>query len=175
MHYLYRKKSGYRLIHDWAKGGLLEKIGVVKTCVERKKQARRERLSHPAFMPDNAIEAEETGEFHPEDGAPLIRAVSLEETGRVPRLLCSAGRVPRAPDARDLDSAVYLCHITEKSMSDLVEMGFDAMRLMALPATARCPPRWHVARGWPQQLAGFSIARAPTARCGCARNMSSTT
>jgi hypothetical protein len=30
-----------------------------------------------------------------------------------------------APDARDLDSAVYLCHLTEKSLSDLVEMGFD--------------------------------------------------
>src|SRR3569623_1628291 len=38
MHFLYRKKAGYRLIHDWAKAGLLEKIGVVKTCVERKRK-----------------------------------------------------------------------------------------------------------------------------------------
>src|ERR1700755_1007079 len=49
MHYMYRRKSGYRLIHDWAKGGLLEKIGVVKACVERKTK-RVEQLYHPAFL-----------------------------------------------------------------------------------------------------------------------------
>jgi hypothetical protein len=125
MHYLYRRKSGYRLIHDWAKGGLLEKIGVVKSCVERKKK-RVEGMYHPMMVPDHAIEAEETNEPHPVDGSPMIQAVTLEDMAAEFRdyyVPLEEFRV--APDARDLDSAVYLCHLTEKSLSDLVEMGFD--------------------------------------------------
>jgi hypothetical protein len=125
MHYLYRRKSGYRLIHDWAKAGLLEKIGVVKSCVERKRK-RVEGLYHPALMPDHAIEAEETDQLHPEDGSQLIKAVTLEEMAAEFRdYFVPLEEFRVAPDARDLDSAVYLCHLTEKSISDLVEMGFD--------------------------------------------------
>lgn len=124
LHYLYRRKSGYRFIHDWAKGGLLEKIGVAKTCVERKKK-RVEGLYHPAMMPDNAIEADETDILH-EDGSPLIRAVTLEEmSAQFLDYFVPLEEFRVAPDARDFDSAVYLCHLTEKSLSELVEMGFD--------------------------------------------------
>jgi hypothetical protein len=125
MHYMYRRKSGYRLIHDWIKGGLLEKIGVVKCCVERKVK-RVDKLYHPNDLPEDAIEGEVTDQMHPVDGAPIIRAVTLEETAAEFRdyyVPLEEFRV--APDARDLDSAVYLCHLTEKSLSDLVEMGFE--------------------------------------------------
>lgn len=132
MHYLYRRKSGYRLIHDWAKAGLLEKIAVVKSCVERKKK-RVEGMYHPAMMPDNAIEAEETDELHPIDGAPMIRAVTLEETAAEFRdYYVPLEEFRRSPDARDLDSAVYLDHLTEKSISDLVEMGFEREQVEGL-------------------------------------------
>jgi hypothetical protein len=125
MHYFYRRKSGYRLIHDWAKGGLLEKIGVVKACVERKKK-RVEGLYHPAMIPPHAIEAQETEELHPADGAAMIHAVTLEDMAAEFRdYYVPLEEFRIAPDARDLDSAVYLCHLTEKSLSELVEMGFD--------------------------------------------------
>jgi hypothetical protein len=35
MHYLYRRKSGYRFLHDWGKAGLLEKIAISKSCRKR--------------------------------------------------------------------------------------------------------------------------------------------
>jgi hypothetical protein len=125
MHFLYRRKSGYRLIHDWAKAGLLEKIGIVKCCVERKRK-RVDALYHPFAIPENAIEAEETDQLHPEDGSPLVRAVSIEETpAEFPDYFVPLEEFRIAPDARDLDSAVYLCHLSEKSLSELVEMGFD--------------------------------------------------
>jgi hypothetical protein len=125
MHYIYRRKSGYRLIHDWAKAGLLEKIGVVKSCVERKKQ-RVEGMYHPAMMPDNAIQAQETDQAHPIDGAPMIHAVTLEETAaQFPDYHVPLEEFRIAPDARDLDSAVYIAHVTQKSLSELVEMGFQ--------------------------------------------------
>jgi len=125
MHYIYRRKSGYRLIHDWAKAGLLEKIGIVKCCVERRKK-RVEALYHTAFLPQNSIAAEPTDQIHPADGSAMIHAVTLEETAaqfldyHVP---LEEFRVSR--DARDFDNAIYLAHITQKSLSDLVEMGFE--------------------------------------------------
>jgi hypothetical protein len=125
MHYIYRRKSGYRLIHDWAKAGLLEKIGVVKCCVERKRQ-RVEGLYHPAEFPENAIQAQETDQEHPVDGSPMIHAVTLEETAAAfPDYHVPLEEFRIAPDATDLDSAVYLAHVTQKSLSELTEMGFD--------------------------------------------------
>jgi hypothetical protein len=129
MHYIYRRKSGYRLIHDWAKAGLIEKIGIVKSCVEKKRK-RVEALYHPAMLPDNAVQATQTDEPHPVDGSPMIHAVTLEETAATfPDYHVPLEEFRIAPDARDLDSAVYLAHITEKSISELTEMGFDVQGL----------------------------------------------
>jgi hypothetical protein len=125
MHYQYRRKSGYRLIHDWAKAGLLEKIAIVKSCVERNRK-RVDALYHPAMLPDDAIEAEETDQLHPVDGSPMIRAVTLEETAATfPDYFVPLEEFRIAPDARDFDTAVYLAHICEKSLSDLTAMGFE--------------------------------------------------
>jgi hypothetical protein len=119
------RRNGYRLIHDWIKAGNLEKIGIVKTCVERRKQRVVEEV--PAeLLPDDLaaagiIEAEPVDEFETmfriaalQDAPPSFKDfnVPLEE-------------FRFSPDARDLDTAVYLAHVVEKSISDLVEMGFD--------------------------------------------------
>jgi hypothetical protein len=136
LHYLYRKKSGYRFIHDWAKGGLLEKVGIAKTVVE-KKTKRVEREIPSMLLPgttedelkeSGVIEAQETDPVDDGQGNSIgmHRIVTLEEMAAEFRdywVPLEEFRV--SPDARDLDSAVYLCHITEKSLSDLVEMGFD--------------------------------------------------
>lgn len=126
MHFLYRKKSGYRLIHDWAKAGLLEKIAVVKTCVDSKRQ-RHEGIYHPAELPEHAIEAEETGEVHPLDGSPLYRAVTLENGPVEFRdYFVPLEEFGFSPDATaDLDNAPYLNHHPLKTLSELVAMGFD--------------------------------------------------
>jgi len=118
------RRNGYRLIHDWIKAGNLEKIGIVKTCVERKVE-RVESIVPDVMIPDNAIEAEETGEFD-EFGNALFRVVTLEEGEPAFRDY----NVPLeefrfSPDARDLETAVYLAHVVEKSLSELAGMGFD--------------------------------------------------
>jgi hypothetical protein len=126
LHYLFRKKSGMRFIHDWAKAGLIEKIAIAKCCAEQKKK-RVEGLYHPAMMPDNAIQATVTDQPHPEDpSSPMIHAVTLEDLPvQFVDYYIPLEEFLVSRDARDLDSAVYLCHLTEKSLSDLVEMGFD--------------------------------------------------
>lgn len=136
LHYIYRRKSGYRLIHDWAKAGLLEKIGVVKSCVERKKM-RVEREIPSALLPgETEDELRESGIIEAQESEPqddgygnaigMHRIVTLEETAaEFPDYFVPLEEFRIAPDARDFDSAVYLCHLTEKSLSELVEMGFD--------------------------------------------------
>jgi hypothetical protein len=126
MHYLYRRKSGYRLIHDWAKAGLLEKIGIVKSCVETKRK-RVDALYHPALVPDDAIAAEETGQPHPLDGAPMIRAITLEETAaEFPDYHVPLEEFSFSMDTTgDIDASPYLAHHPLKSLSDLIEMGYD--------------------------------------------------
>lgn len=137
MHYIYRRKSGYRTIHDWAKAGLLEKIGVVKSCVERKRK-RVERTIPAMLLPGETeeelrqsgiIAAEEAGE-HPEMG-PMVKIVSLEETAaEFTDYFVPLEEFGFSPEARDLDSAVYLRHKTRKTISELVEMGFDLDTLL---------------------------------------------
>ncbi len=143
LHFLYRKKSGYRLIHDWAKGGLLEKIGIVKSCVERRRK-RIERVIPSMLLPGETeeelraagiIEAEEAESQDDGFGGAIgmHRVVTLEETAaEFPDYYVPLEEFRVSPDARDLDSAVYLCHLTEKSISELVEMGFDPSHLTGL-------------------------------------------
>jgi hypothetical protein len=133
LHYIYRRKSGYRLIHDWAKAGLLEKVGFVKSCVEKKR--KRVESTIPAMLlpgeteeelrASGIIEAEEAGE-HPEFG-PMVKVVSLEETAaEFPDYFVPLEEMRISQDiGSDLDTKVYLAHVTAKRMSDLVEMGFD--------------------------------------------------
>lgn len=132
MHYIYRRKAGYRVIHDWAKAGLLEKIGIVKSCIERKRK-RVEQVIPTALLPGETeeelrqagiVEAEEA---EPDElGEPMHRIVTLEETPPAfPDYFVPLEEFRVSRDARDFDSAVYLSHICEKSLSDLVEMGFE--------------------------------------------------
>ncbi len=126
-----RRQKGYQLLHDWVKAGLIEITGVVKTYPEPQPKKRRALQNVSALQLAMAqqqgvevIEAEETGEFD-EQGTPLFNVTVLQEQ---PPKFCDHA-VPNeefrcAPDARDLDSSVYLAHLPPKTISDLVTMGF---------------------------------------------------
>jgi hypothetical protein len=131
MHYIYRRKRGYTVIHDWAKAGLLEKIAVVKSCVERK-VSRQEQMIPAMLLPGETeeelraagiIEAEEAGE---QDGIQMVKVVTLEEgPAAFPDYYVPLEEFRFAKGYRDLDSNHYVAHHCEKSLSDLVEMGFQ--------------------------------------------------
>lgn len=126
MHYIYRRKSGYRLIHDWAKAGLIEKIAVVKSCVERKKK-RVEQVIPAELLPgETEEELRAAGIIEAEEVEPgLIKVALLEDSPPAfPDYFVPLEEFRWSRDARELDSAVYLAHICEKTLSDLVEMGF---------------------------------------------------
>jgi hypothetical protein len=85
------------------------------------------KLYHPAMTcPITRSRRRDRPELHPVDGCADHSAVTLEEMAAEFRdyyVPLEEFRV--APDARDLDSAVYLCHLTEKS---IVRPGRDGLR-----------------------------------------------
>jgi hypothetical protein len=123
MHYFYRRKSGYRLIHDWAKAGLLEKIGVVKSCVERKRK-RVERTVPSMLLPgETEDELKQAGSSRPKRlsrrtmaTAGMHRVVTIEETAAEFRdYFVPLEEFGFSPDTIDFDTSPYLCHHPIKS------------------------------------------------------------
>jgi hypothetical protein len=128
-----RRQKGYQLVHDWIKAGLIEITGVVKTYAEPQPPRRLEKIVPDLLLAElQAIEGEPTGQQDGEGNA-LYRVIVLEP--QPPRYCDHA--VPNdefkcSPDARDLDSAIYLAHVPPRTLSDLVKMGFDADDLAEL-------------------------------------------
>jgi hypothetical protein len=114
------QRKGYSLLHDWLKEGNISTLGIVKVCVEMKRQ-RTETVSMDPEG-DGAIEAEPI----PETDGMLHRAVVLQDQPPEFRdYLVPLEEFRIAPDARDVDDAVYVAHASMKTLSELKEMGFD--------------------------------------------------
>jgi len=116
-------RNGYRLLHDWLKEGNISTIGVVKASVEM----RRKRAEIMSVDPeaDGAFEAESLG-VDPETGMEMFRAVVLQEAPpEFKDYLVPLEEFRISPDARDPDEAAYVAHASVKTLSELVEMGFD--------------------------------------------------
>lgn len=141
----FRRQKGYRIIHDVAKAGMLEKTGVVKTYAFPQRS-----LTHVAEVPGGAI-VEEGGALTI-DGAVVLSAEPVNETEALLDPVGALHRVevevpqPRvvrdvpvpnewfliAADAVDLDEAAYVGDKRPVSISDLVEMGFDRAEIEPL-------------------------------------------
>jgi hypothetical protein len=136
-----RKQKGYRILHDTLKAGLLEKFGVVKTYVETQPPVTEQR---------DALAGEiEIGEDGPHiGGVPVAKAEPLDD-GWQPGTPAMNWRVhlehPQPPkfcdrpvpseyfrvsaDAIDLDEAIYVGEVMPKTMSAMVQMGYDTATL----------------------------------------------
>lgn len=130
------QRKGYGLLHDWFKEGNLSTIGVVKTCVERKRK-RVEGLIPLAMLDElGAIEADDQPEMG-EDGVERVNAVVLQEgPPEFKDYLVPLEEFGINPEARDIDDAIYIRHATWKTLSELTEMGFDDVEDLQSGVTA---------------------------------------
>lgn len=125
-------QDGYRVLHDWLKSGLIEKIGVVKSVMVTEETISEEVYlaqggEELALAPDNAEIADNgDGTFRVVVRAPKQNRYFYDYT--VPS---EEFRFSRR--ARHEDSADYLAHVCRKTRSDLVEMGFDVDTVYELP------------------------------------------
>ena len=129
-HIFFKDNDGFSITHDWTKDGLLQKIGIVKAFWEdREIQVKGvyENLSNDQIT--SMVE---------EDDAEIIEATYNEETeltditvletkkdGRVCIEVIPPEEFLIAPATRTLESADYIAHRCERTLSELIEMGFD--------------------------------------------------
>lgn len=133
-----RKQKGYRILHDLLKAGLLEKTGIVKTYIEQQPPIVEQ---HRVTIDD--IQGDESSD-RTYQGSPIVAAEPADEgwePGAQSMLwdvtihkdagpkFCDTP-IPNeyfrvAPDAIDLDEAVYVGERVPKTMSDLVKLGYD--------------------------------------------------
>lgn len=133
-----RDQDGFRVLHDWLSSGLLEKYGAVKTSVRSEERVVRDRLvvSDPVELEGLDGEIEDVEES--EQG--LVVSIKREITRK--RFVDEV--IPReefrySARARHEDDADYLAHVSVKTRSDLVDMGFDREQVYALPMHSASP------------------------------------
>jgi hypothetical protein len=135
-----KEQPGYRIMVDVIQSGMIEKIGVVKTCAETTQRVKKTRhnvnedeltMLHQqlAGRPDTKIgAANENG-----DGTYLIE---LHQTVTETKFLdypVPSEEFLFASRTRNEDDATYICHRSTKTVSDLIEMGFDRDLIDDLP------------------------------------------
>jgi hypothetical protein len=129
-----RKQRGYRVLHDSLKAGLLEKIGIVKSWA-----AREYDVSESELPVEGLLAAQEMPEVE------ILAAEPVDETEVEWRVRTRVAKpiqfkdmaVPNeefliSPDARDLETAPYVAHVSETTLCELIAMGFDAEQVSAL-------------------------------------------
>lgn len=130
-----RRQNGYRILLDWLQSGLIEKIGVIKTaCV-----TERKKIKQSMTMPEEGLALLQQEKIEPvaaTDNGDSTWTVTIEQEKEVKRYLdypIPSEEYLFAPRTRDEDSAIYQAHRCKKTLSDLIEMGFDREKVEALP------------------------------------------
>jgi hypothetical protein len=133
-------QDGYRVIHDWIQSGLIEKIGIAKTCAETSKSVKKHRVTadedqlavlHQEIEANPAMKigaANENG-----DGTFLVEVHEGVEETKFLDYPVPSEEFLFASRTRHEDDSDYICHRSSKSFSDLIEMGFDRDTVEALP------------------------------------------
>lgn len=130
-----KDQDGYRIMHDWVQSGMIEKIGIIKTCVETYQKVRKHRgtvnemqlaMHHEAGT--NIAAATDNG-----DGTFDIEAHEPYEETKFLDYPIPSEEFLFASRTRHEDDATYLCHRSPKTQSDLIELGFDRDLIDSLP------------------------------------------
>lgn len=120
------QRKGYKLLHDWFKEGNISVLGIVKACVETKKK-KVEQVIPEELLPlvPGEVISKKKAEDHPQFGKMVNVTAIVDSPPEFVDRLVPLEEFRFSPDACTLDEAAYLAHATVKTISDLVEMGFD--------------------------------------------------
>lgn len=142
IHYNFmREQDGTRILGDWLQSGLLERIGVAKTICEKEERVEREQLAvdleQAQALDAGAIDLGPDAEV--EQIVPVGDGTFIAHVKRT-KIVKKFRDVPLpleefrfARNAKHEDEADYLAHVSLKTRSELVEMGFDREQVESLP------------------------------------------
>jgi hypothetical protein len=133
---LHSDNCGFSILHDWFKDALLQKVGVVKAYWEDYSRPQAVRLENlDAVQLQQLLQTEKVidGPFGPDEfGLYVLDIERIDRDGKI----CIENVPPEeyriSPQARPGRVPPYEAHITRKSRSELVEMGFDHESVMGL-------------------------------------------
>jgi hypothetical protein len=137
----YRDNDGFTIAHDWAKDGLLNKVGIVKSYWDDSTEKVRETytgLTEEAIV-TLAQEAEiiEATPYEETLGDKVINLIDVTVIREKPKGRVIIENIPPeefllAPRTRCLKDADYTAHKTRKTISELLAMGFDEDKVKGL-------------------------------------------
>ncbi len=134
VHYLFmRKQRGYRITLDWLQSGLVETLGVVKVaCIEDTKKSKERGIvpedKLAAMDMQSITAAEDNG-----DGTFTVEVSTEKRIKRYEIMPIPSEEFKFSPRMKSMDDRVYKAHVCEKTLSDLIAMGFDRETVEALP------------------------------------------
>lgn len=144
LHYNFmREQDGARILGDWLQSGLLERIGIIKTVCETEEKVSREQLQidadQAAALDAGMIPLGEGQELESlDDNGDGSFTATIKQTKIVKRYTDCTIPLEEfrfARNARHEDSSDYLAHVSLKTRSELVEMGFDRDQVADLPTS----------------------------------------
>lgn len=138
-HVLFEANEGFVILHDAIKSALIQRMGVVKVWCEQAWDEREEEYHQQSPMDVEALQndpAVEVIELQPEaqaidpaTGQPVVLAYVRVKRREGRKRHMIAGVPPEefriARDARTIESARFVAHEVEKTVSDMVSEGFD--------------------------------------------------
>ncbi|MFT9099253.1 MAG: hypothetical protein ABF461_04345 [Zymomonas mobilis subsp. pomaceae] len=133
-------QDGYKVLHDWIQSGLIEKIGIVKTAVlsERRAAIRHITLEEDALAallmeaeddPDLQLSVTDRGT----NGFYDVTITRYRQQKRYIDMPIPSEEYRFSARTRHEDDADYQAHVSYKTLSDLIEMGFDPNIIETLP------------------------------------------
>ena len=137
-HIFYKDNKGFDNLYDWAKDGLQNKLGIIKTYWTVEEVNRREQFenqpeaAYMALDADEDVEITELSEVEENPGFYNISILRKAEKARVKIEVLPPEEFLIAANSRNLHEAPYLAHRTYKTVSELIEMGFDEQVVLNL-------------------------------------------
>ena len=157
-HVFWRDNDGFRLMHDWFKDALLQKVGVVKVWwddAERVSRTRYENQSAAALAvfrvdPEASVEDVRVAADDSERYDFVVRRRLGRGRVRIAAVPAEEFLVP--PRTRSLAEAAYVAHRSRRPRADLVAMGLPEPLVATLDHDG---PDWRFARDRFQDEAGL--------------------
>lgn len=139
-------QDGYKILHDWIQSGLIEKIGIIKTAVLSERRATIRHIT----VDDDALaallmEAEDNPDIQITlnsgngSGQYEVTVTRYQLQKRYVDMPIPSEEYRVSARTRHEDDADYQAHVSYKTLSDLISMGFDRDIVESLPSDKSFP------------------------------------
>jgi len=138
-HSFYKENNGYLQIYNCLKDGLLSKNGIFKVYWDSTEENEREEYSGltddelQVLLLDEEIDPIEHSEENGLHDITILRKMS-PGTARVESIPPEEFRISKDATSIEVKKARFCCHVTRKTKSDLIAMGFSKRKVNSLPA-----------------------------------------